>query len=102
MRRIFMGLEYSIHPAQRLVVATGHGTLTDSDVFNYQRDVWSRADVQGFNELVDMTGIEHVEMPSIGRAKQLSSLSAKMDDETAAPPSKFAIVAVTELHFGLG
>ena len=94
-----MALEFKIYPDRRLVVARGVGTLTDPDVFNYQRDVWSRPDVQGFDELMDMTAVEEVELPSLGRARQLASLSAGMDP--GAKPSKFAIVAVSEVHYGL-
>ena len=95
-----MALDYKIDHQQRLVATRCSGTLTDADVFHYQRDVWSQPEVQGYNELVDMTDVEQVELPSVGRARQLAAVSAKMDGE--APPSKFAIVAVTELHYGLG
>ena len=54
-----MPIEYRIVRERRLVVAKAHGTLTDQDVFGYQRDLWSRADVAGYDELVDMTQVEH-------------------------------------------
>lgn len=95
-----MPLDYQIDHERRLVVATGRGRLTDQDVFGYQRDVWSRAEVGGYDELVDMTRVEHVVVPSTERLKDLVALAAGMDLPNAA--SKFAIVAPDELHFDLG
>src|SRR5262252_7659113 len=43
----FMPIEHTIDHARRLVLAKGKGTLTDEDVFSYQRTVWSREDVAG-------------------------------------------------------
>ncbi len=47
-----MPIEYLIDHERRLVMAKGQGTLTDEDVFGFQRDVWSRPEVNGCNELV--------------------------------------------------
>jgi hypothetical protein len=95
-----MPIEYRIVHERRLVVTKAHGTLTDQDVFGYQRDLWSRADVAGYDELVDMTQVEHMALPSTERVRELARLSAEMDVHST--PSKFAIVAPTEFAFGLG
>src|SRR4030095_5494948 len=58
-----MPIDYKIDTTQRRVVATAYGTLTDADVFDYQRAVWSRADVAGFDEIVDMRAVKIVELP---------------------------------------
>jgi len=34
------------------------GVLSDADVFGYQKEVWSRPDVAGYNELVDVSAVE--------------------------------------------
>ena len=95
-----MPIEYRIDAARRLVLARAHGTLTDQDVFGYQREVWSRPDVAGFDELVDMSGVEHIALPRPERVPELSRFSTRMD---ASPPgSKFAIHAPTDVAFGLG
>jgi hypothetical protein len=93
-------IEYRIDHDRRVVFVAGHGTLTDEDVFTYQREVWSRSEVAGYDELMDMTQVREIALPSMGRARELASLSARMD----APDrqSKFAIVATSELAFGLG
>jgi hypothetical protein len=95
-----MPIEYSIDHARRLVLARGIGTLTDEDVFGYQKEVWSRGDMAGFDELMDMTVVTKIALPSMDRVRSLAHLSAGMD--SPAPRSKFAIVAPSDLAFGLG
>jgi len=50
--------------------------------------------------LVDMSGVEHIALESIGRMMQLAGVSAGMDSRSQ--PSKFAIVAPGDEAFGLG
>jgi hypothetical protein len=95
-----MPIKYKIDHARRLVVTTGYGTFTDSDVFGYQHEVWSRPDTIGYNELVDMTAVKHIALPSVGRIRQLAKLGAEMD--APALKSKFAIIAPDDIAFGLG
>ena len=95
-----MPIEVTIDHARRLVTATGRGILTGEDVFGYQRDVWSRPDVSGYNELLDMREVEQIDLRSIDNMRALAELSASMD--APAAPSKFAIVATTDESFGLG
>jgi hypothetical protein len=93
-------IECWIDAERRLVLTRGHGTFTSEDVFGYQRDVWSRPEVAGFDELADMSGVEHITLPSPHRIQELAQASAGMDPPASA--SRFAIVAPTELAFGLG
>jgi len=95
-----MPIEFSIDHEQRLVRAKGRDTLTDEDVFSYQREVWSLPEVAGYNELMDMSEVQQIALPSIDRVRDLAKLSASMD--TAKTGSKFAIVAPADLAFGLG
>jgi hypothetical protein len=94
-----MPIEFTIDHARRLVIATARGVLTGQDVFGYQRTVWSRADVQGYNELLDMRAVEGIDMPSVDNMRALAQLSASMD--IPATSSKFAIVATSDEAFGL-
>lgn len=94
-----MPIEYRIHPAARIVVARGHGVVADQDVFGYQREAWARAEVRGFNELVDMTDVERIEVPTEARMRELAALSASMDPPETS--SKMAIVASDRLAIGL-
>ncbi len=95
-----MPIDYVIDSGRRLVLARGRGDLDEADLFGYQREVWSRPELAGYNELMDMTGVAHIHLPSIDRILELSSVSAAMDlpEET----SRFAIVAPDDLAFGLG
>jgi hypothetical protein len=95
-----MPIEYRIDHDRKLVLAKALGTVTDQDVFGYQRDVWSRDDTAGYDELVDMTEVEHIAQPSVDRIRQLASLSASMD--AASLDSKLAIIAPQNIAFGLG
>jgi hypothetical protein len=95
-----MPLEYRIRHDLRLVWAEAHGILLAEDLFEYQRTVWGRPDVQGYHELVDMSGVADIPAPSPEGIRALAALSAAMDPPF--PGSKFAIVAADDLAFGLG
>ena len=95
-----MPIEYRIYHERRLVLAQGRGTLADGGVFGYQREVWSRPDVAGYNELMDMSEVDHIALPSANRVRGLAQLSAGMDGSSVR--SKFAIVAPSDIAFGLG
>jgi len=95
-----MPIEYRIDHERRLVLAEGYGTVTDEEVFRYQREVWSRSDVAGYDELVDMSEAREIVEGSTERMRELASLSAEAD-----PPAgggRFAIVAPHDLTFGVG
>jgi hypothetical protein len=95
-----MPIAYRVDHDIRLVIAVGQGILTDDDVFGYQCGVWSRADVAGYDELIDMSGVARIALPSAGRVRDLANLAAKMDD--TASKTRLAIVAVADVAFGLG
>ncbi len=95
-----MPITYRVDHMLRLVDAAGHGTFTDEDVFGYQKTVWSRPDVSGYNELMDMTDVQEIVSPSSERIRQLASVAARM--ESSVTHSKLAIVAPTDIAFGLG
>jgi hypothetical protein len=92
--------EYRIHHKRRLVEARGVGSVTNRDLVDYQRQVWTRAEVAGYDELIDMTRIKEIVAPSSERMLELAALSASMDGPP--PGNRFAIVAPHDLAFGLG
>ena len=94
-----MPLDYHIDHSLRLVHARARGRLTDQDVFGYQMEVWSRKEVAGFDELVDMSAVEHIDIPSSERMKDLVRMAAAVDPPSR--PSKFAIVAPDRLAYDL-
>jgi len=95
-----MPIAYRVNHDARVVVVAAHGILTDADVFGYQQDVWSRRDVIGYDELIDMGGATAIAVPSVDRVRDLAQLAADMD--TDATRSRLAIVAAADLAFGLG
>jgi hypothetical protein len=95
-----MPIRYHVDHERRVVFAEGSGTFSDADVFGYQREVWSRPDVHGYSELIDMTAVEQIEQPSPERIEQLAQLSAEMDALARSP--RFAIIAPTAIAYGLG
>jgi hypothetical protein len=95
-----MPIPYHIYHDKRLVVATPSGVLTDADVFDYQQEVWSQPDTRGYNEFIDMTGVSQIDFVSADRVNYLAEISGRMDSPES--PSKLAILATSELSFGLG
>ncbi|HEU4724621.1 MAG TPA: hypothetical protein VFU59_04890 [Candidatus Eisenbacteria bacterium] len=97
-----MPIEYRVLPACRLVHARGFGIITDRDIFEYQREAWSRPEVRGFDELVDFTDVEEIVTPTPpgSRMQALAAESSATDPPEA--PAKFAIVAGDTLAYGLG
>jgi hypothetical protein len=95
-----MSIEYHIDHKKRTVFAKGLGRFSDADAFGYQHDVWSRPDLAGYHEVMDMTDVIAIDTPSPTRVRDLASLSAAMD--THVPASKFAIVAPGDVAFGFG
>ena len=95
-----MPITFQIDHDRKIVFARGLGVLTDEDVFGYQRDVWSRENIRGYSEMMDMRGVERIALPSMDRVRDLANLSAEMD--AGQQGTKFAIVASGDLAFGLG
>lgn len=95
-----MPIVYRIDHENRLLVARGYGVLTDADVFGYQRATGAESDVVEFDELMDMTEVTEIAMPSADRIQDLAAAAAQMDSPSV--PSKFAIVAPGDLAYGLG
>jgi hypothetical protein len=94
-----MSIEHRIDTQRRVVHARVLGVMTDADVFAYQRTVWSDPAVAGFDEIVDMSGVTEIVMPSSLRARDLAEVSAGMDAPDTS--SRLAIVAPADFAFGL-
>jgi len=94
-----MPIDYRIDHGRRLVVARGRGSITNEEVFGYQREVWTRPELAGYDELVDMSGIERVVVPTSVNIKELAELGARLDHPSA--PTKLAIVATDEIALEL-
>src|SRR5262249_20809715 len=62
--------------------------------------VWSRPEVAGYDELVDVTEVEKFVVPSRQRVVDLAAMAAATDPTQGR--AKFAIVASQDIAFGLG
>jgi len=93
-------IDFDIDHERRLVTARGRGTVTHEDVYAYQLRVWGKADVAGYDELVDMSGVEEISIPSMDSIPRLADLAARMDPPDMS--SRLAIVAKDDFAFALG
>jgi hypothetical protein len=77
------------------------GTFGREEPFKYQREVWSNPELRGYNQLVDASEMESVDIPfpSAETMRQLADLAASMDDP--GQRTKFAIVAVSAFNYGI-
>jgi hypothetical protein len=94
-----MPIDYRIDHEKRLVLACSFGKLTDDEILAYQQDVWSRIDVAGYNEMVDLTAVEEFDTLSASKMREIAALGASLDlkDETA----KTAMIASPGLNYGI-
>ena len=84
----------------RLIILAGYGILTDDDMFEYQRVYATRNDTIGYDELVDMTHVTEIALPSTDRVGDLATEAAGKDFVRGG--TKLAIVAPGDLAYGLG
>jgi hypothetical protein len=93
-----MPLEYRIDHESRVVFATAARALTEEDFFAYQREVWSRNDLAGYDEIVDLGGAEHLLLAPGDKVRALAELASAMDVSGAS--SRLAIVAPHDVAYG--
>jgi hypothetical protein len=95
-----MPIVFRLDHEARVVVAAGYGTLTDEEVFGYQAKIFALDEAIGYDELIDMSHVTEIALPSADRVRDLASLAAGMD--ATRGNSKFAIFAPGDLAFALG
>ena len=95
-----MPIEYKVDHAHKLVRARGFDVLTDADVFGYQQSAWSSPEVAGYDEIVDMTDVSRIALPSVERMRDLARLSKGMEARGAG--SRLAIIAPGDVAYMLG
>jgi hypothetical protein len=94
-----MPIHYEIDNKHKLIRARAYGSLTDEDVFGYQRNIMLVPGIQEFDELLDMCDVSHVDVKSADRMDDLAAFAASGD-----PPghqARFAIIAGDVLKYGL-
>ncbi len=95
-----MPIAFRVDHERRVVVAVAHGVLTLQEMFQYQRDLAAQPGIEGYYELVDMTPVTDVGASPATQFRGLAGFAATTDQPGRR--SRFAIVAPTDLLFGLG
>jgi len=95
-----MPIEYRVDEVGRIIFATPKGTMTPEDMMRYIKEIGSRPELKNFNELVDMRGVDRVEHGSAWKVREMAGQAAEMD-EPGGLPTRLAIVAEQDHHFGL-
>jgi len=95
-----MAVDYRIDQARRVVFVTLRGKISGGDLFKFKRDVWSRQELKGYDELIDARDAEFVLSSSLASDLHgLAEVAAAMDGPS---PSKLAIVSGGDFGFGVG
>lgn len=94
-----MPLTYEIDRSRRIVFTQAIGILTAQDIFAYQKEVWSDPELRSYDECVDMSAVTSIEGATEMNMRALAELSVQADN--SAMPTKFAIIAAKDLHYGL-
>jgi hypothetical protein len=69
-------------------------------MFSYQEQVWMLPEFRGFHECVDMSEVTDIVDATDRNMKALAELAVQADDPDQ--PTRLAIIAPQDLHFGLG
>ncbi|MGD9611902.1 MAG: hypothetical protein AB7V22_03285 [Kiritimatiellia bacterium] len=95
-----MPISYQADPGKRRIVAEASGAIGQQDLFAYQKDVGTRPEWAGLDEIFDVSHVDSLLDIHIDNLKALAQYAAGMD--RPEQPTKFAIVAPQDLYFGLG
>jgi hypothetical protein len=93
-----MPVQYTIDEIAKRVTARAYGLLSAADVFGYQGDVWSRADLAGYDELFDLSEVTELEKPEVYRIQKLAELASQT---VSGPEGNIALVAPGDQLYGL-
>ena len=83
----------------KLVIARVTGVMTAEEMMNYQLETWSKRQVVGYDEIVDVTAVEGFNYEGPSKIKEVTHISARMD--WANFSRKMAIIAVSDLAVGM-
>jgi hypothetical protein len=95
-----LAIEYCVDRDKKLLVMNGSGVLTADDVLGYLKDVLSRNDLAGYDELLDLSRVDEIVLSTIGKMQLLAQIATGMAKGTEM--TRLAIVAGNESTQGLG
>ncbi len=94
-----MPISVEIFDDLKLVIARVTGVMTAEEMMNYQLETWSKRQVVGYDEIVDVTNVEGFNYQGPSGIKEVTHISARMD--WANFSRKMAIVAVSDMAVGM-
>ena len=74
--------------------------MTDDEVFGYQARIFALDEAIGYDELIDLTHVNEIALPTTDRLRDLATNAASMD--ATHGNSKLAVVAPGDLTYALG
>jgi hypothetical protein len=96
-----MPIDYVIDEERKVLVARAHGELCDADLLDYGQRLCDDESIKRANhELVDLTGVLSSSLVSAEGVRELARFWHGEYARLSA--SKLAIIAPTDLAFGLG
>ena len=94
-----MPITFEIDRARKTVFAQATGTITKDDFFSYQKALQAPVELRYFNECIDLSTAEDFEGATDTNMMGLARMSVQLDDP--AQPTLLAIIATSDLHYGL-
>lgn len=95
-----MPVSYTVDSKLRRIVARAAGAVGEQDLIAYQKEIGSRPDLVGYDEILDATQTDSLLDINFSGLKRVADLAASMD--AAGKPPRLAIVANRDMIYGLG
>jgi len=94
-----MPITIEIDRSRKTVFAQATGSVTKDDFFAYQKALQAPLEIRYFDECIDLSGVQEFEEATDTNMMGLVRMSVQLDD--AAQPTRLAIIAKSDLHYGL-
>ena len=97
-----MPAKHDINIKDKLIITTWEGDATDNDFIDvlkkYQKNIQTKSEYAGFNEVFDCTGIKKIKLTTSGLRK-IASISSNTDNNDCK--TKLAFIVSSNLAYGL-
>jgi len=97
-----MPAKHDIDINKKLIITKWDGIATDNDFINalkeYQKNIQSKSECKGFNEVFDCTGITKIKITTNG-LRGIGSIASRSDKNNLK--TKLAFIVSSNLAFGL-
>ncbi len=97
-----MPAKHIVDVEARLLITTWEGDATDMDFIEglkeYQKNIQSKSEYHGFNEIINFTGIASIKLTASG-LKRIGSIASTTDSKNIS--TKLAFIVSSNLAYGL-